>query len=295
MTKNKKFSLIVIGALVLTLAFGLVAFAPIGTASAAVTDEGFNHGRRPGGFRPGGFDNNDEALAAALGISLEELQSAHEVVKTAALEQAVADGKLTQEQADQFSEESFFNRRARFMPMAEQSESLLAEALGISVEELQAARQQVQQAAIDQALADGKLTEEQAALMEAHQALQNYIQKDEMIAKALGIPVDELTAAQEDGQRLPDLITELGIELEDFQSNMQALREEALGKAVQDGIITQEQADQILESDALGTRGLGACGFPAGRRNFERPEGFPGRPGNGGTNFQDMFGPTTEG
>ena len=66
MSKNKKISLIVIG--VLTLALGLVAFAPLDTASAAVTDEGFNHGRRPGGFRPTGMDN-DEALVSILKLS----------------------------------------------------------------------------------------------------------------------------------------------------------------------------------------------------------------------------------
>ena len=93
MSKNKKFSLIAIAALVLTLALGLVAFAPIDTASAAVPDDGFNHGRRPGGFRLG-ESGNDEALAAELGISVEELQAAHEIVKATSLEQAVANGKL---------------------------------------------------------------------------------------------------------------------------------------------------------------------------------------------------------
>lgn len=294
MSKNKKFFLIIIGALVLTLAFGMTVFVTFDTASAAVLDEGFNHGRRPGGFRPGGIDN-DEALAEALGISVEELQTAHETVKAMALEQAVADGKLTQEQADQIAEGSFFNPRARFMPMGEENDSLLAEALKISVEELQAARQQVQQAAIDQALADGKITEEQATMMEAHQALQNYLQKDEIIAKALGITVDELNAYQEDGQRLPDLIEELGLTQEEFEANMLTLREDALQQAVLDGVITQEQANLMLENGYGGAHGMGGHGFPAGRRSFERPEGFPGRPGNGGTNFQDLVEPTVEG
>ena len=117
--------------------------------------------------------------------------------------------------------------------MGREADSLLADALGISVEELQAARERVQAAAIDQALEEGKITEEQVAMMEAHQALQNYIQKDEMLAKALGITLDELDAAKEDGQHLPDLMEELGIEPEDFEVNMQALREEILEQAVQ--------------------------------------------------------------
>ena len=116
MFKNKKFSLIAISVLVLTLAFGLIAFAPIDTASAATPEnEGFNHGRGPGNFHPGG-PGGDEALAEALGISLEELQTAHEIVQAAALEQAVADGKLTQEQAEQIAEDEFLNIPRPFQP-----------------------------------------------------------------------------------------------------------------------------------------------------------------------------------
>ena len=297
MFKNKKFSLIAIGALLLTLALGLVAFAPFDTASAAAPDDGFNHSRGPGGFRPG-RTGDDQALADALGISVEELQTAHEIVQAAALDQAVADGKLTQEQADQIAARSFMAPRGRFALMKGEADSLLAETLEISVEELQAARERVQAAAIEQALADGKITEEQVAMMEAHQAIQNYMNKDEMIAKALSITVDELDAAKQDGQRLPDLMEELGIEPEDFEANMQALREEILQQAVGDGVITQEQADQMLENDLRGVRGPGGHGFPAGKDGFERPENFPGRPGNGetdGTNFQDPAWHTNEG
>ena len=297
MFKIKKFSMIAIGALLVTLALGLVAFAPIDNVSAAAPEDGFNHGRRPGGFRPAG-PGGDQALADELGISVEELQSAHQVVQVAALEGAVADGKLTQEQADQIVASDFSGPRGRFTPRGGEADTLLAEVLGISVDDLQAARQRVQVAAIDQALADGKITAEQVAMMEAHQALQNYMQKDEMIAKALGITVDELDAAKGDSQRIPDLMEELGIEQEDFEANMQTLREEMLEQAVQDGVITQEQADQMLENDFRGGRGPGGRGFPAGKDRFERPEGFPGRPGNSetdGTDFQRPDRPVNQG
>lgn len=290
MFKNKKFQLIAIGALVVTLALGLVAFAPIDNVSAAAPEDGFNHGRGPGGFRPAG-PGGDQALADELGISIEELQSAHQVVQAAALEGAVADGKLTQEQADQIAAHDFFGPRGRFTPMRGEADTLLAETLGISVDDLQAARQRVQADAIDQALADGKITEEQVAMMEAHQALQNYMQKDEMIAKALGITVDELDAAKEDGQRLPELMEELGIEPEDFKADMQALREEILQQAVQEGVITQEQADQMLENDFRGVRGPGGRGFPGGKEDHQRPEGFPDRPENSETDGIDFQRP----
>ncbi|MFN2235305.1 MAG: hypothetical protein ACK2U1_13845, partial [Anaerolineales bacterium] len=144
-------------------------------------------------------------------------------------------------------------------------------------------------------VADGKITEEQAAMMEAHQVLESYMQKDEMTANALGITVDELNAAQEDGQRLPDLIEALGITQEEFEANMQALREETLQQAVQDGVITQEQADLMFENGYHGLHDLDGTGSSAGRRSFEHPEGFPRRPDNDGTNFQDLIGPTIEG
>ena len=73
------------------------------------------------------------------------------------------------------------------------------------------------------------------------------------------------------------------------------MREETLQQAVQDGVITQEQADLILENDFHGFGDIGGHGSPAGKRNFEHPEGSQGRPGNGETNFQGLIGPTIEG
>ena len=248
MIKNKNFSLIVIAASALILALGFVAFAPVDTASAA---EATKHSGPRGGRH--GLGSENTYLAEALGITVEELQAAHEEARSN------FEGPGSETDRD----------------------TLLAEALGISIEELTAARETARQAAIEAALAEGKITEEQVALMEARQALKNYIEKDALFAKALGMTVEDLETAKENGQRIPDLLEELGIEQEDFQANMQAEWEAALQQAVEDGVVTQAQADQILENGFQGKRGFGGHGrFPDGRDGSKSPRNFTDQPGN---------------
>jgi len=299
MFKNKKFSLIAIGVLVMTLALGLVAFVPIESGNAETPgDEGFNHGRGPGGFRPAGPGPDGEAaFAEALGISVEELQAAHQTAQDTVIEQALDEGVITEAQAERLTDNNFKAFHILVGPDNPMDmDAHLADALGISADELAEAREAAKDAAIEQALADGKITEEQVEMMEARQALQSYMEKDEMIAKALGITVDDLGVAKEDGLRIPDLIEELGIEREEFEANLQTIREDTLQQAVEDDVITQEQADQMLENDLSSKRGPGGHGkFPGDKEGFERPDGFPGRPGQGGTNFQFPGQPTNEG
>jgi hypothetical protein len=246
MLKHTKLSLITLGALALILVLGLAAFAPIGTANAAeLTHQQGPNGRESsrggrGGKQGPGFGGGKTYLAEALGITTEELQAAHE--------EARSNFKGTNSETDM--------------------ETLLAEALGISTDELTVAREASRDAAIEQALADGKITEEQVTMMEAWQALKNDIHKDELLAKALGITVEELEAAKEEGQRIPELMEALGIEQEDFEASMQAEWEAALQQAVEDGIINQEQADLLLESGFQGKHGPGRRGgFPGRNRN----------------------------
>ena len=149
-------------------------------------------------------------------------------------------------------------------------DALLADALGITVEELQAAREKANQAALEQAVAKGYITEEQAGLIKAQNALKQYINKDEIIAKALGISVEELQAARDEGKNIGTLISELGLEAATVRENMQTAYKAAIQQAVSDGVITQEQADQILSG------GFGMHGFEFGgdMRRFHGPGGF---------------------
>ena len=138
----------------------------------------------------------------------------------------------------------------------------LADALGISIEELDAARQEAAAARIAQAVDDGLITQEQADTMLAMQALEGTLDREAILAEALGLTVDELTAAREDGS-LHDLLA--NITPADLQTKMQAATEAAVAQAVKDGVITQAQADLVLAQIENGFGGHGGFG---GRHEF---------------------------
>jgi hypothetical protein len=79
------------------------------------------------------------------------------------------------------------------------TDEALAEALGITVEELQAAREKVAADRIAQAVEDGILTRDEANTMLAMQALKGYLDRDALLAGALGLSIEELGTAREDG------------------------------------------------------------------------------------------------
>ncbi len=148
-------------------------------------------------------------------------------------------------------------------------DSFLADALGITVQELQDAYGEAQAAMLDEAVAQGYLTEEQADLIKARQALMQYIDHDELFAEALGISVEDLEEARESDKSLSDLFDELDLEPEAVREAMQTAYEKAVQEAVGAGVITQSQADQVLEGEG---------GFPmfGGRGGFHGRGGFFG-------------------
>lgn len=204
------------------------------------------HGGRggpDGGHGMGGLDMHGEGaflgdqeqyLADALGITVEELQSAHETARNAMLDQAVADGTLTQEQADQIKAGEHVRvpglkmRGGPGMDESVDQDAFLADALGITVDQLDAARTTARDAAIAAALADGTITQEQVDRMNAQQALHDYIRTTYADARP--------TAAME------DLIQE----------------------AVTAGALTQDQADLLLSGPGFMGPG-GHDGFRGGR------------------------------
>lgn len=238
-------SVILLGSLVVASVFGVAAYSSA-KASASTTTTVANNSFGRGGERGlGGYTSED--LATALGITVDELNAAYEKANQAALKQAVEGGLITQAQADELTEKGqsfpFAGHWSGWLSeMGIDYNTLLAEALGISVEELQAAYEQAFYANIDQAVADGKMTQEQADLIKGQYALKNNAE---------------------------------------FKSTMQAAFEAAVKEAVDAGVITQAQADQILQNGFglgfAGDKGPGMLplqGHPEGR-------GGPGHHGMG--------------
>lgn len=207
------------GLLTLGLVLGLsTAWAQFGSAEGdgmPLAQMAQTHGRDFGQQqRPGGPQGDHvEALAEALGVTVEELEAAHTAVMATA-------------------------RTERLEALATQ--------LGVTVEELEAAQTSVretQQAArLAELIASGQLTEEQAALIEAHQAVRTYL------------------------------------DVEGMQASMQAFWQTAIDDALAAGDITAEQAAELTSRLSEGPMGM-ERGFGPGRgmngpghgRGFNQP------------------------
>lgn len=268
--------------------------APRGNRGEQARPQG--HGVR-GGAR--GQIDHEALLADALGITVEQLEAAHESARQAGIQQALAEGLITQEQADQMlAREGRSHRGPRSLRGAGgksglqsaqiDRQALLADALGITVEQLDAAHQAARAAATQQAIDEGLITQEQADMKAAHEALKAYMDREAIMAQALGISVADLQAAREEDRSLRTLIEELGLDRETLQANMQAAHEAAIQQAVADGVITQAQAEQILEGKGRGVGGRHGRGAPGGK-GHRQGEGRPDREfdRNNGGNIQN--------
>ncbi|MGD2049449.1 MAG: hypothetical protein PVH03_08140, partial [Chloroflexota bacterium] len=116
-------------------------------------------------------------LAAELGLDLATIRQNLQMAREEVIQQAVADGIITQEQAELLADNPrpvrsgrpglramanrVFNERG-FYRAREIWDAALADALGISVDELQTARQEALEATLDQAVEEGVLSEERA-------------------------------------------------------------------------------------------------------------------------------------
>ncbi len=251
--KNRKLWALVLAGLLALTAGAATAFAADAPADSAEVDaaapppvqwmmgKGGRGGMDMGMWGPGDdgrFGGRDflgrhgELLANALGISAEELDEAQDAAYAAALAQAVEDGYITEAQAEKWGDQpgtGLFILREWYD--AEDANAFLAEALGVTADELQAARDNLIPAAVEA----GLIEEEDANLMQAGQ----------LIAEAV-----------------------------------QSAKDQAIAEAVEQGLLTQEQADAMIGRGLPGFHGFGDFSLfdrmeAGGMRGFG---GF-GRPG----------------
>jgi hypothetical protein len=259
---KKYTTLLLSGLAILGLAVGVTLALPGSALAASTLDQDVPARERgnPPGDRLPGQDGDSTYLADALGIPIEELEAAQKAAGEAALQQAVDEGLLTEEQAEALKNNDRSGRPP--FPGKPQGpgnevidhEALLANALGITVEDLQAAQKAAGDARLEQAIADGKITQEQVDMMKARQAFGEYLHETGVI-------------------------------------------ETAIEGAVEEGVITQEQADAFLSklgegrggffggrtgsmrggpSMNRGHRGMGEV--PGGAEGSPAPQGRPARP-----------------
>ncbi|MCC6456023.1 MAG: hypothetical protein IT328_13805 [Caldilineaceae bacterium] len=155
---------------------GLSAVLVLGVSAGTVYAQTATPDQAPvlGVQRFGKDVDHNALLAEALGISVEELQAAQTEARAAVIDEAVAEGRITQEQAEQMKQRDVGRGWGRLDGDSDHT-ALLAEALGISVEKLQAAQDEVRSNLIAEAVAAGEMTQEEADLMQARQALQEYL------------------------------------------------------------------------------------------------------------------------
>lgn len=254
MRLKKVLPFLAISVLSVAAVFGVAAYqnvsaqAPEPTQTAPATPATPQQSEKGHGWVDGkAGESTDQYLADALGVTTDQLSAAYQAATTEALKLAVADGKLTQAQADQLAARANGHIDGRWLNDANiDFNALLAKALNISADQLTAARQKAFDARIDAAVTAGSMTQEQADLMKGRYALGNSAQ---------------------------------------FQSSMQSAFEAAVNQAVQSGVITQAQADQILKNATqMGSRGFNGFG---GFGGFGSPHGHGGRGGK--------FAPVTPG
>lgn len=217
-------------------------------------------------------------------------------------------GAETPAAPDSDANDTSVDRGAGRFSVRDRSDELLAGALGITTDELNAAYLEAANAALDRAVAEDLLTQTQAdnlrQRLEAasgngfpfHLGGRGFglfgsdtIDSEALLAEALGITTDELQAAYDDAevaalaqavedgqltQEQADLVAARRA-LQEYWATQQQTYEDIVQGALDAGAITQEQADLLLENQqSLGGRGFGV------REDFGRGM-MPGMGGRG--------------
>ncbi len=136
----------------------------------------------------------------------------------------------------------------------------VAEKLGVTEDELEAAFQEARDETIDEAVADGRLTEEQAARLRERVEEGGFPLRArfrgagehkgyviEAAAQVLGMSQEELKDELKDGNSLAEIVEAQDMTVDDFKAELLVEVQADIDAKVADGTITQEQADRLSE------------------------------------------------
>lgn len=245
-------------------------------------------------------DKSLAAIAEAQGVSVDNLVALLVKQQETKLKEAVAAGKLTQEQADKMNENAtervkemvqnthhgrgpgkgmgFEKNNEELLSLlkldadklkeeqkAGKSLATIAEAQGVSVDDLVALLVKQQEANLKEAVTAGKLTQEQADKMneKASERVKEMVQNthqgrgpgkgmgfeknNEELLSLLKLDADKLKEEQKAGKSLATIAKEQGVEVDDVIDLLVGQQEAKLKEAVKAGKLTQEQADKRSE------------------------------------------------
>jgi len=129
-------------------------------------------------------------------------------------------------------------------------DALLVEALDITTAELQEAREEAFTTAVELAADEEYITQRQADMILAVRAMKGTINQGELIADALGISLEELQEARQN-RALQQLIKDLDMTQADVREAVLEQYEEVVDQAVEEGLLTEEQAETLRDRPGL--------------------------------------------
>ncbi len=142
-----------------------------------------------------------------------------------------------------------------------------AEALGITVDELRAARREAAQQTLKEALEAGRITQEQYESRLAWLTLRSeYLHPERLWAQVLGMSVDDLRAACDEGKTMWELIQAQGLDRKAVRQALEDAAVDQVMKALQDDVVDMEMLVRTW------VRGMG---------RHRGAQGRPGGPGHG--------------
>ena len=257
---------ITIAALALAIAAGSFALAgALGAGPAAAEGDGDDRGAH----HDRGDHDKGAALAEALGVTVEELEAAKRQVALDRIDAAVADGELSEERADALREavesgegrgHGFHGHGFGWHDDEGDEGAAFAEALGVTVEELEAAMREVALDKIDAAVESGRLGEERAEMLreaiESGEPFERERFERGHRGRGFGFPKGDF-----DG---------FGLGFGDMDADeLRQAMFDRLDAAVEAGMLSAEQAD-ALRTLIESADGDGWRGFGFGGRGFHR-------------------------